>query len=247
MSGISSNGSSPESRTADAIIVAAGAGRRMGGVRKQYLEILGAPVLLRAIRPFLDHPRIRAVVVVLPEEDVAEPPLWLRALPVERVAGGAERADSVRRGLDALPPGADLVLVHDGARPFVTRALIDRVLERAPEGGAVCGLPATDTIKEVGEGSRIVGTLPRSRLWHAQTPQGFPVAVLREAHRRAAEEGWHDTDDAALCERCGTQVYVVEGDQDNIKITRPTDLPVAEAIARRAPPPQGRPVAIRDS
>lgn len=247
MSASSSNGSSPDSGPVAAVIVAAGSGRRMGGVRKQYLEILGAPVLLRAIRPFLDHPRVRAVVVVLPEEDVAEPPLWLRGLPLKLVAGGAERADSVRRGLEALPAEIRLVLVHDGARPFVTRDVIDRVIERAPEGGAVAAVPATDTIKDVDEEGRIVATVPRSRIWHAQTPQGFPVAVLREAHRRAAVEGWSDTDDAALCERCDTPVVVVEGDQDNIKITRPADLPVAEAIARRAPPVRGRTAVIRDS
>lgn len=219
----------------------------MGGeVRKQYLEILGAPVLLRAIRPFLDHPRILSVVVVLPEEDVTMPPLWLRGLPLKLVAGGAERADSVAKGLEALPPGTDVVLVHDGARPFVSREVIDRVIARAGEGGAVAAVRATDTIKDVAEGGRIIATIPRSRIWHAQTPQGFPVGVLRDAHRRAREEQWVETDDAALCERNGAAIVVVEGDQDNIKITRPTDLPVAEAIARRAPAAQPRLVATRD-
>jgi 2-C-methyl-D-erythritol 4-phosphate cytidylyltransferase len=203
------------------------------GTRKQYLEIDGEPVLLRAVRPFLAHPEFAEVVVVLPAADLADPPRWLLGLPVTRVAGGAERGDSVWNGLAALSSGVDTVLVHDGARPFVTPEVIDRVLARAPEGGAVAAVPATDTLKEVDRDGRVVATVDRARIWHAQTPQGFPLATLRAAYERARREGWRGTDDASLCERCGVPVVVVEGSRDNLKITTPADLPVARAIAAR--------------
>lgn len=231
----SSSASFPERARVAAVIVAGGSGRRMGGVRKQYLELLGEPVLARAIRPFVEHPGVDAVVVVVPEEDIASPPPWLRDLPVRLAAGGAERGDSVWNGLAALPAATEVVLVHDGARPFVTREVIDRVLERAPDGGAVAAVRATDTIKEVDETGRIVGTAERSRLWHAQTPQGFRFRDLRDAYRRARAEGWSATDDAALCEHFGIPVFVVEGSYRNLKITRPEDLPHAEALARNLP------------
>jgi 2-C-methyl-D-erythritol 4-phosphate cytidylyltransferase len=231
-----SDTSSPEVPHAAAVVVAGGAGRRMGGgagVRKQYLEIDGDPVLLRAVRPFLDHAAVREIVVVLPVEDLAEPPSWLATLPITLVAGGAERGESVWNGLSALSSDVGIVLVHDGARPFVTREIIDRVLARAGEGGAIAAIPATDTIKAVDAAGRIVGTADRSRLWQAQTPQGFPLTLLREAYERARRDRWSGTDDASLCERAGTPVVVVEGSRDNIKITTPADLPIARAIAAR--------------
>jgi 2-C-methyl-D-erythritol 4-phosphate cytidylyltransferase len=234
MSGNSSSGSSPEVRSVGVVVVAAGSGQRMGGVRKQYLEILGEPVLLRATRPFLIHPKVSSVVVVLPPEDLPHTPGWLAELSVLLVAGGVDRADSVWNGLAALPAGTDLVLVHDGARPFVTREVIDRVIDCAPLGGAVAAIAATDTIKEVDSAGRIVATVPRARLWHAQTPQGFPLDRLRAAYAEAREEGLSATDDSALCEKFGLTIVVVEGDRDNIKITRPADLPIADAIARGA-------------
>lgn len=237
MSESSSASSSPDARPrAAAVVLAGGSGRRMGGMaglRKQYLEIDGEPVLLRAIRPFLVHPGIAEVVVVLPADDLADPPRFLLDLPAARVAGGAERGDSVWNGLAALSPEVDLVLVHDGARPFVTREVIDRVLARAQEGGAVAAVPATDTLKEVDGDGRVVATVDRARIWHAQTPQGFPVATLRAAYQRARRDGWQGTDDASVCERCGVPIVVVEGSRDNLKITTPADLPVARAIAAR--------------
>jgi 2-C-methyl-D-erythritol 4-phosphate cytidylyltransferase len=231
----SSGASSPDAPPrAAAVVVAGGSGRRMGagGVRKQYLELLGEPILLHALRPFLDHPAVHAVVAVLPADDAASPPAWLRDLPVSLVAGGAERGDSVCNGLEAVPRGIDLVLIHDGARPLVSREVIDRVLAAAGEGGAVPGVRATDTLKEEDGGGRVERTLDRSRLWHAQTPQGFPLALIRELHRRARAEGWSGTDDASLCERYGVPVRLVEGSPENLKVTRPLDLVVAEALAR---------------
>jgi 2-C-methyl-D-erythritol 4-phosphate cytidylyltransferase len=202
-----------------------------GAVRKQYLEVAGAPILLRAVMPFVDHPGIGRVVVVLPPEDVEAPPSWLAALPVVLVAGGAERGDSVWNGLLATSEDAPAVLVHDGARPFVSAAIIDRVLDACSEGGAIAAVQVTDTVKEVGPDGIIRGTPDRERLWRAQTPQGFPRAALIRAYGRARAEGVAATDDAAIYERYEGPVRVVAGSERNIKVTRPTDLRVAEALA----------------
>jgi 2-C-methyl-D-erythritol 4-phosphate cytidylyltransferase len=219
-------------RPAAAVIVAGGAGTRFGGpVRKQYLEIGGVPVLLRAVRPFLDHPRISTVVVVLPPDDVADPPRWLAGLPVRIVAGGAERGDSVRNGLDAIARQAASVLIHDGARPFVTREIIDRVLTACDAIGIVAAVPVTDTIHRVDANGALVSLPDRSKLWSAQTPQGFPLARLLDAYRQAAAHRFAATDDAAIYAEYAGEVRVVMGSYHNLKVTRPDDLPVAEAIA----------------
>ena len=224
--------SSPDGRAA-AVVVAAGAGRRFGGaVRKQYLEVGGEPVLLRAVRAFLEHPRIRHTLVVLPPEDVEAPPPWLAGLAVEIVAGGAERGDSVHAGLQRVPPETGTVLIHDGARPFVSAGVIDRVLDGCAGGeGAIAALPVTDTVKEVDAEGRITGTRERAGLRLAQTPQGFPLAGILHAYRRARADGFAATDDAAVFERDGGTVRVVAGERSNLKVTVPGDLPLAEAIA----------------
>lgn len=231
-----SSAEAPPGARAAAVVVAGGSGRRMGGgVRKQYLQVGGAPILLHAVRAFVRHPGIGAVVVVLPPEDAASPPAWLAELGVAVVAGGEERGDSVWNGLLATPEDAETVLVHDGARPFVGAAVIDRVLEGARRGAVLAALPVTDTLKEVGPDGVVAGTPDRARFWQAQTPQGFPRALLLEAHRRARADGVRATDDAALCERYGIPVRVVEGAAENLKVTRPADLALAEALARRLP------------
>jgi 2-C-methyl-D-erythritol 4-phosphate cytidylyltransferase len=213
------------------VIVAGGSGRRVGGpVRKQYLEIDGIPVLLRAVLPFLIDPRIHQVVVVLPADDVEAPPPWLASLGVRIVAGGAERGDSVRNGLAAVGGDVDFVLVHDGARPFVSTGVIERVLDAAPRA-AIAAVPVTDTIKQVDEDGTIAGTPDRARLWQAQTPQGFPREGLVRAYERARGDGFAATDDAALYERYVGPVRVVTGSYRNLKVTRPGDLAVAEALA----------------
>ncbi len=218
------------------VVPAAGAGRRLGGVRKPYLELAGEPMLLRALRPFLAHPALEWAVVALPAEDAADPPAWLTALDprVRVVAGGAERTDSVRAALAALPADCQVVLVHDAARPLVTADVVERVLAAASAGtAAIAAVPVDDTIKEVEQDGSIARTLDRGRLWRAQTPQGFPRALLEEAHRRALADGIVATDDAALVERLGGRVVVVEGSAENFKITGPLDVPLAEAILRR--------------
>lgn len=233
--------SSPEAAPpVRAVIVAGGSGRRMsgaGGAPKQYLHLGGVPILRWAMQPFLDHPAVREVLVVLPRADAAEPPQWLHSLPVRIVAGGAERSDSVWNGLQALSGDDGVVLVHDGARPFVTREVIDRVIQEARSGAAIPGLRSTDTLKQVDADGRVVATLDRERVFGAQTPQGFPLALLLRAYRTAREQGWPSTDDATLCERLGAEVRLVEGSPENLKITRPADLAVAELLARHLPAP----------
>jgi 2-C-methyl-D-erythritol 4-phosphate cytidylyltransferase len=167
-------------------------------------------------------------VVVLPPDDAADPPAWLAALDVRIAPGGPERGDSVVNGLRLIGDDVDLVLVHDGARPFISRDVIDRVLDAAP---AIAAVPVTDTIKQVDEGGTITGTPDRARLWQAQTPQGFPRAALVRAYERAREDGVAATDDAALYERYVGPVRVVMGSYRNLKVTRPEDLPIAEALA----------------
>ena len=221
---------------AAAVVPAGGAGRRLaagaGGGRKQFLELAGEPILLRAIRPFLDHPAFEWVVVALPADALDPRPSYLDER-VTVVAGGATRSASVLAGLEAVPEAAEVVLIHDGARPLLTREVVDRVLGAVTaDAGAIAALPVADTLKRVDEDGVIGATVDRAGLWRAQTPQGFPRALLTRAYRRAAEEGWTVTDDAAVVERAGGRVRVVEGDARNLKITRPDDLPVAEMLVR---------------
>lgn len=224
----------PLSRAA-VVIAAGGAGRRMGGVRKQYLELAGEPVLVHSLRPFLAHPAVQWAVVALPAKDAKDPPAWLAELDprLTLVAGGAERGDSVYRALEAVPEAAEIVMIHDAARPLLTRPVIDRALAAAAAGvGAVAAVPVADTLKEVDADGKILATPDRSRFWRAQTPQAFPRRMILDAYRRAVEEGVHGTDDAALVERFGGTVIVVEGAPENLKVTSPADLIVAEAFLR---------------
>ncbi|HET7275096.1 MAG TPA: 2-C-methyl-D-erythritol 4-phosphate cytidylyltransferase [Longimicrobiaceae bacterium] len=216
------------------VVLAGGAGRRMGGnVRKQYLTLAGEPVLKWALRPFLEHPGIDTLVLVLPRSDLEEPPAWISSFGLTTVAGGAERGESVWNGLSALPGSIDTVLIHDGARPLVDREVIDRVLAWAGTGAAVAGVRVSDTIKVADSAGVVTKTLDRSGLWRAQTPQGFPLPVIREVYRRARAQGVSATDDSALCEHFGIDVQMVDGSPDNLKITRPVDLMVAESIVKR--------------
>jgi 2-C-methyl-D-erythritol 4-phosphate cytidylyltransferase len=230
--------------------VAAGSGVRFGSaVPKQFHEVGGIPIVLRALRPFTSHPDVAHVVLVLPPEHAAHPPAFLAELTAPSaptapspsalfalsvVAGGLHRGDSVRAGLTALRPECVIVLVHDGARPFVDRAVMDMVILHARRGeGAVPAVPLSDTLKEVApdDPTRIVRTRPRGRLWRAQTPQGFPRPVLEEAHTRAARMGRRATDDAALVEAMGVTVRLVADSSRNIKVTTPEDLALAELLA----------------
>lgn len=236
MSGSSSSTSSPEGAApAAAVIVAGGTGTRMGWpVPKQYVQLLGAPVLLWSVRTFLAHPGIGEVVVVLPAGAAADVPEWLAGLPIAVVPGGAERSDSVRSGLAAIS-AAGVVLVHDAARPLVSEAVITRVLAAVGEGAAVAAMPVADTVKTADARRVVTGTLDRAGLWLAQTPQGFPLERLREVHRRAAQDRVATTDDAGLFEHYGLAVRVVEGAPENMKITHAADLAVVSALAAAMP------------
>ena len=214
------------------VIPAGGAGRRMGGAYKPLLVLRERPVLAHTLQPFLDRVDVVAIVIAVPQELLAAPPEWLRAHErVQLVAGGAERGDSVRNALAAVPDDADIVLVHDAARPLVSAAVIERCVHAAAAGRSViAAVRVVDTIKDVDDGGRIEGTLDRRRLWAAQTPQAFPLAVLRDAYARALAERVSATDDAALVTRFGGTVTVVEGAPENIKITAPADLAMADAL-----------------
>lgn len=214
--------------------------RAGGGVPKQFRPVGGAPIVRRALNSFLGHPAVLHVSLVVPADVLSAPPSWLLLSDprVVLVAGGAERAESVRLGLAAVPPDCSIVLVHDGARPFVPRDLIDRVVAAARNGeGAVPALPVTDTLKRAtGDPPVVAETVSRDGLWRVQTPQGFPRAALDAAHRSISAEDGPPTDDATLVERTGLAVRLVAGSVFNIKVTTLDDFAVAELLARGAPP-----------
>ena len=234
MSVSSPAGSSPD---VGVVVVAAGAGVRAGpGEPKQFRSIAGVPMLLRALRHFLEHRDVCRIVVTLPPGATEHPPAWLGSLLGNRlsaVAGGTTRADSVRAGLRLLDPPPAVVLVHDAARPFVSPMTIAAVIERARTGvGAVAAIPVGDTIKDVDDDGRVAHTVPRARLWRAQTPQGFPGRMLVEAYQRWPRDGTTPTDDAEAVEHAGFPVEVVQGALRNLKVTTEDDWRLAEILAR---------------
>jgi 2-C-methyl-D-erythritol 4-phosphate cytidylyltransferase len=223
------------------LIAAAGSGRRMGASgNKLLLAVAGRPVLAWTLDAALACPAIRWIGIVgQPADADAVAAIVADAAPdrpVRWILGGDSRQESVRCGLAALPADAAGVLIHDGARCLVEPELLERCAAAVNRGLAViAATPVTDTIKQVdGEGT-ITATPDRSQLWAAQTPQGFPVEQLRQAHATASERGWSVTDDAALLERLGQPVQVLQAPPSNIKLTTPFDLSVAEAVlaARR--------------
>ena len=223
-------------RNVGVVIVAGGRGLRAGGdTPKQFQTIAGVPMVLRALRPFVSHPRVLHLVVVLTPEYCESPPWWLKEVMGEGmslVAGGKERMDSVENGLAALPVECRLVLVHDAARPFVRREVIDAVLARVEAGdGAIAAEPVADTLKREGPHGIIVETVPREGLWRAHTPQGFPRSMLEEAYQWARREGIPGTDEASLVERAGHRVFLVPDAGTNFKVTTTEDLELAERIA----------------
>ncbi|MBI3049894.1 MAG: 2-C-methyl-D-erythritol 2,4-cyclodiphosphate synthase [Acidobacteria bacterium] len=216
-----------------AIIAAGGRGTRFGGaVPKQLLPLGGRPILERSVDAFVRHPRVTDVVVALPAELIADPPAYLRssAKPIALVEGGARRQDSVARAFARVPAAAEVVVVHDAARPLVSETLIARTLDAAvADGAAIAALAATDTVKRGNEQRLIVGTVPRGEIFLAQTPQAFRTSVLRDALTRG--RGAPDaTDEAALVERAGHPVRLVEGDPRNVKITTADDVALAERL-----------------
>ena len=222
-------------RDVGVIIVAGGSGTRAGGGElKQFRWVAGKPMLLHSVQTFMAHPSVGMVVCVLPERYAGDPPPWLFQCDVDRLLvslGGRTRSESVANGLDDLPDEAEIVLVHDAARPLVGLATIDRVVAAVREGTpAVAALPVVDTLKETDADGRIVRTVDRGPLWRAQTPQGFPRALIVDAHRRARADRVTATDDAALCERLGHVVRVVRGSERAMKVTDAGDFARVEAL-----------------
>lgn len=226
----------PLPRDVGVLLVAGGRGERAGaGQLKQFRDLAGVPLLLRSLRPFARHPDVIHVVIALPAEHAASPPEWLAGLrgpAVTIVAGGPERAESVRNALAALPPGAAIVLVHDAARPFVGDEVISAVIAAARDtGAALVAVPLADTLKQSDEAGTVVrGTLPRQALWRAQTPQGFRRDLLEAAHAAAPPGA---TDDAMLVEATGATVRLVPDSSLNFKVTTGDDFALAEAWAAR--------------
>ena len=219
-----------------AVLPAAGRGTRFGGeIPKQYLEIAGKPLIEHALRALLAHPRVSGAMVALSADD-AHWPGWdhLLGKPVLRCVGGGERADSVLAALHALPAEAGddtLVLVHDAARPNLHAADLDRLIVAAEQAdGAILGAPLRDTLKRADDGACIQCTEPRERLWRAFTPQAFRRGALTAALTQARADGVLVTDEAMAMERTGLRPRLVEGSEDNLKVTTPADLRLMELL-----------------
>lgn len=220
-----------------AIIPAAGLGLRLkSGIPKPYLMLAGMPVLAHTLKAFEDCPDIAKIYVVVAEDKIA----YCKQNIVDKyrlkrvtgiIAGGEKRQDSVYNGLCELDNDTGIVVVHDGARPLIDPRLISRCIKNAKMyGAAIAALPLNDTIKQVSLNGQIKKTLPRDELWAAQTPQAFKYPLLIEAFRKANKNNLVATDEAGLVERMGHRIQVVRGCADNIKVTTPEDLIIAEAI-----------------
>lgn len=231
-----------------AIIPAAGLGTRMSAGRpaapsKQFTQLAGQPILVHTLRRFAECPQVDRILVALRKNEMAGFQKRLNeedfAARVELVAGGDNRQESVANALAKLKAEKeDVVLVHDGVRPFVTRQIIEDVIAATQKhNAAIAGLPAVDTIKQVdrtADGAIITSTIPRERVVMAQTPQGFRFRILKQAFAEAQADNFTGTDEASLAERAGHTVAVVMGAARNIKITTPGDMELAEFFIKQA-------------
>ncbi|NLM13672.1 MAG: 2-C-methyl-D-erythritol 4-phosphate cytidylyltransferase [Epulopiscium sp.] len=228
------------SKYTSVIIPAAGRGKRMGSqISKQYLDIGGKPILVHTIEKFDQSPLIHEIIVVTSKEEmeyfkneIQLKYIFNKALKI--VPGGKERQESVYNGLKKISSETEIVLIHDGARPFVSLEEIGKSVEGARRYGAcVIGVKVKDTIKICNEEGYIVSTPKREELWAVQTPQSFQTSIILEAHKKAEEDNFLGTDDATLVERLGYSIKILEGNYQNIKITTPEDLTIGEAILRK--------------
>lgn len=224
---------------ADAIIVSAGKGQRfIEGKKKQYYLLEGKPILAHTLDQFETCPLVRSTLLVVSEEDmdytlkeIVEKYKYRKIAQI--VPGGKRRQDSVKNGMDALAKAVDIVMIHDGVRPFVTRAMIEDSIHSAERFGAVVvAMPVKDTIKMSHPDGTVLKTLDRESLWQTQTPQTFYAKVIREAYVKAAEDGFAGTDDASLVERLGVKVHILPGSYTNIKITTQEDLILARLFLK---------------
>ena len=220
---------------ADVIILAAGSGKRMmADKNKILLDLGGRPIIAHTIAKFYNHPRVRKIILAIREEDRVQIDLIIDAYGFEdivRVIGGAERQDSIYNCMGVLSDDTHILLIHDGARPFVDEDTITRSILETIECGATCvGVPSKDTVKIVDQEGLVIDTPDRSRVWCAQTPQTFSFDLIREAHTRARQESFLGTDDASLVERYGHKVKMIMGSYMNNKITTPEDIKQARYI-----------------
>ncbi|MCT4794753.1 MAG: 2-C-methyl-D-erythritol 4-phosphate cytidylyltransferase [Exiguobacterium sp.] len=213
------------------VIPAAGQGKRMGAnENKLMLQLQGKPIIVWTVEAFARDTWCDAIILAIRPEE--EP--WFRSMlnhiptPITYVTGGKERQESVRAGLHAVTRDG-VVLIHDGARPFIRVEQLRQVAQAGQTGGAILAVPVKDTVKQVDAG-QITRTVPRETLWLAQTPQAFPIERIRRIHDEAAAQTFTGTDDASLFEWAGHEVAVIPGDYHNIKITTPEDLLFGEAI-----------------
>ena len=224
---------------ADAVIVSAGKGLRfMEGKKKQFYFLGGKPILAHTLDKFEACALIRSVRLVVGQEDmdyclkeIVEKYGFQKVSKI--VPGGKRRQESVKNGIDTLPKDADIVAIHDGVRPLVTRTMIEDSIHSAVRFGAVVlAVPVKETIKMSNPDGTVLKTFDRESLWQIQTPQTFQVDVIREAHYRATEDGFVGTDDASLVERLGMKVHILPGSYTNIKITTPEDLVLANLFLK---------------
>lgn len=215
------------------IIPAAGSGKRMGaGRNKLFIEVAGRPVILHTLDVFASDLYCKKIILAIQPNDESQFRNILAGHPgngkIAYVYGGDERQHSVYNGLKAA--GGQIILVHDGARPFIRQHTISRLVQAAHDNGAaIAAVPVKDTIKRA-DRNQVVETVDRSGLWQIQTPQAFRLPILMSAHEQAKEQGYVGTDEASLVEKTGQPVMIIESDYDNIKLTTPEDLYFAEAI-----------------
>ena len=220
-----------------AIIPAAGRGKRIGAsVPKQFLEIQGKPLLHHTLTVFASCKLIDYVVLVMPRADVDEMGEdWLNKYEIVRkvVVGGEQRQDSVYNGFSFLEEGTDIVVVHDGVRPFTTPQMIIATVEAAQQhGAAITAIPVSDTVKQAADGF-VKQTVSRDGLWRVQTPQAFQRGLLQQAFKKAKKDSYYGTDEGSLVEYLGERVKIVPGSELNIKITRKEDLVLGESLLSR--------------
>ena len=220
-----------------AIIPAAGRGKRIGAsVPKQFLEIQGKPLLHHTLTVFASCKLIDYVVLVMPRADVDEMGKdWLNKYEIVRevVVGGEQRQDSVYNGFNSLEEGTDIVVVHDGVRPFTTPQMIIATVEAAQQhGAAITAIPVSDTVKQAADGF-VKQTVSRDGLWRVQTPQAFQYGLLQQAFKKAKKDSYYGTDEGSLVEYLGERVKIVPGSELNIKITRKEDLVLGESLLSR--------------
>ena len=220
-----------------AIIPAAGRGKRIGAsVPKQFLEIQGKPLLHHTLTAFASCKLVDYVVLVMPRVDVDETREgWLNKYEIVRkvVAGGEQRQDSVYNGFNSLEEGTDIVVVHDGVRPFTTSQMITATVEAALQhGAAITAIPVSDTVKQAADGF-VKQTVPRDGLWRVQTPQAFQYGLLQQAFKKARKDSYYGTDEGSLVEYLGERVKIVPGSELNIKITQKEDLVLGESLLSR--------------